>query len=63
MKKTDTPGVAPGPGERKLTVSEVRVRPTHAEVTFFETAAAKRKAVLVQFSPPNNEVIANVREA
>lgn len=85
MKKTDNPGVPPGPGERKLTVSEVRVRPTHAEVTFFETAriyrlpngdpghnrylrllesaAAKRRPVLVQFSAPNSEVIANVREA
>jgi hypothetical protein len=38
MKKTDGPGAAPGHNERRLTVSQVRVRPTHAEVMFFETA-------------------------
>lgn len=38
MEKTDGPGAAPGQNERRLTVAEVRVRPTHAEVMFFETA-------------------------
>jgi hypothetical protein len=42
MKKTDGPGAAPGHNERRLTVSQVRVRPTHAEVMFFETARIYR---------------------
>ena len=38
MGKPAEPTRGPGHGERRLTVAGVRVRETHAEVTFFETA-------------------------
>jgi hypothetical protein len=38
MDNPAKPSGAPGHGERRLTVAGVRVRETHAEVTFFETA-------------------------
>lgn len=38
MNKPAEPSRGPGQPERRLTVSGVRVRETHAEVTFFETA-------------------------
>lgn len=41
MDKPAQPSRAPGP-ERRLTVAGVRVRETHAEVNFFETARIYR---------------------